>query len=157
MQNNFSNNFQGQLPLSNNFHSQSPLSHNFQGQPPPFPPFQLPPIARPEPLTVPDFPPPFYSNQQQPPLPPPPVQDNSVNVLQLIRSIESQQQLELEELQGILQILKNNQLQATVKIHKHVEQTKIDLVETLILLCSTKLQSIRLALNLNNTIEFYRL
>ena len=137
MQNNFSNNFQGQQPL--------------------FPPLQLPPIARPEPPTLPDFPPPFYSIQQQPPLLPPPVQDSSVNVLQLIRSIESQQQLELEELQGILHLLKNKQLKATVKIHQHIEQTNIDLVETLILLCSTKLQSIRLALNLNNTIEFYRL
>ena len=136
MQNNFSNNFQGQLQ---------------------FPPLQLPPIARPEPLTVPDFPPPFYSVQQQPPRLPPPVQDSSVNVYQLIRSIESQQQIELEELQGILQLLKNRNLQHTVKIHQHIEQTKIDLVETLILLCSTKLQSIRLALNLNNTIVFYRL
>ena len=90
----------------------------------PFPPLQLPPIARPEPLTVPDFPPPFYSVQQQPPLLPPPVQDSSVNVLQLIRSIESQQQLELEELQGILQLLKNRSLQHTVKIHQHIEQTK---------------------------------
>ena len=157
MQNNFGNNLQGQFPPNNNFLSQSPLSHNFQGQPPPFPPFTQPPIARPEPLTVPDYPPPFYSIQQQPPLPPPPVQDNSVNVLQLIRSIESQGHLELEELQNILQILKTNQLQATIKIHKHVEQTKIDLVENLILLTSTKLQSIQLALNLNNTIEFYRL
>ena len=136
MQNNFSNKFQGQLP---------------------FPPLQLPPIARPEPLTVPDFPPPFYSVQQQPPLLPPPVQDSSVNVLQLIRSIESQQQLELEDFQGILQLLKSRSLQHTVKIHQHIEQTKIDLIETLILLCSTKLQIIRLALNLNNTIEFYRL
>ena len=157
MQNNFGNNLQGQFPPSNNFLSQSPLSHNFQGQPPPFPPFTQPPIARPEPLTVPDYPPPFYSIKQQPPLPPPPVQDNSVNVLQLIRSIESQGHLELEELQKILEILKTNQLQATAKIHKHVEQTKIDLVENLILLTSTKLQSIQLALNLNNTIEFYRL
>ena len=135
MQNNFRDNFQGQLP---------------------FPPPQLP-IARPEPLTVPDFPPPFYSVQHQPPLLPPPVQDNSVNILQLIRSIESQQQVELNELQSILQILKSRNLQTSAKIHQHIEQTKIDLVETLILFCSTKLQSIQMALNLNNTVEYYRL
>ena len=138
------------MQIKNNFRD------NFQGQLP-FPPPQLPPIDRPEPLTVPDFPPPFYSVQHQPPLLPPPVQDSSVNVLQLIRSIESQQQVELDELQAILQLLKNRNLQHSAKIHQHIEQTKIDLVETLILLCSTKLQSIQLALNLNNTVEFYRL
>ena len=57
LQNNFRDTFQGQLPF-----------------PPP-----LPPIGRPEPLTVPDFPHPFYSNTNQPPLLPPPV-----NILQLV-------------------------------------------------------------------------
>ena len=104
----------------------------------------MPPIGRPEPLTVPDFPPPFYSNTHQPPLLPPPVQDSSVNILQLVRQIESQQQLELTELQFVLQQLKNRNLQSSVKIVQHVEQTKVDLIENLILLCQAKQHSIHI-------------
>ena len=135
MQNNFRDTFQGQLTF-----------------PPP-----LPPIGRPEPLTVPDFPPPFYSSAHHPPLLPPPVQDSSVNILQLVRQIESQQQLEITELQFVLQQLKGRNLQSAAKIVQHVEQTKIDLIENLILLCQAKQQSIRLVLNLNNTVEYYRI
>ena len=119
-----------------------------------FPPPQLP-IAKP--LTVPDFPPPFYSNQQVPILQPPAVQDNSVSVLELIRSIESQQQLEIAELNVYLQSMKNRDFSHSPRIVQHLEQTKIDLLENLILLCNTKLQSIRMVCNLNNTTEFYRL
>ena len=116
----------------------------------PFPPPQLP-IAKP--LTVPDFPPPFYSNQHVPILLPPPVQDNLVSVLDLIRSIESQQQIEIAELQVYLQSMRNRDFSNSPRIVQHVEQTKIDLLENLILLCNTKLQSIHLVCNLNNTTE----
>ena len=72
------------------------LRDNFQGLQVSHPP-SIQQLAAATPLTVPDFPPPFNSSQHQPILLPPPVQDNTVNVLELIISIKSQQQLELNE------------------------------------------------------------